>query len=61
MPGAHIKHLGHGCDFGRVKTQRLVERRCALQFRGRDCVDRRIQRQGVLKELAGRIWVGGGF
>eukprot|EP00964_Phaeocystis_antarctica_P010953 scaffold6018_cov51-Phaeocystis_antarctica.AAC.4 len=37
MPGAHIKHAVHGCDFGRVETQRLVERRRALRCRGRDC------------------------
>ena len=24
--GAHVKHAKHGCDAGRVETQRLVER-----------------------------------
>ena len=27
---AHPKHVTHGCDAGRVKTQRLVERSRAL-------------------------------
>eukprot|EP00964_Phaeocystis_antarctica_P063586 scaffold38171_cov50-Phaeocystis_antarctica.AAC.6 len=28
--GAHVKHAPHVCDAGRVKTQRLVERRRRL-------------------------------
>ena len=56
MPGAHPKHLSHVCDAGRVHNQRLVERRRALRCRGRDC-GWRFQRQGVLKELVGRIRV----
>ena len=28
--GAHRKHVVHSCDFGRVETQRLVERRRPL-------------------------------
>eukprot|EP00964_Phaeocystis_antarctica_P027387 scaffold15452_cov29-Phaeocystis_antarctica.AAC.1 len=31
--GAHIKHPAHGCDFGRVEAQRLVERRRLLPSR----------------------------
>ena len=31
--GAHLKHLLHGCDAGRVPTQWLVERRRALPSR----------------------------
>ena len=29
-PGAHVKHVLHRCDAGRVETQRLVEHRRAL-------------------------------
>ena len=32
--GAHMKHVAHLCDFGRVEAQRLVERRRALRYRG---------------------------
>eukprot|EP00964_Phaeocystis_antarctica_P072327 scaffold44213_cov50-Phaeocystis_antarctica.AAC.3 len=37
--GAHIKHVAHGCDAGRVEAQRLVERRRALpsQKKGMRC------------------------
>ena len=31
--GAHEKHVVHGCDAGRVETQRLVERLRALPSR----------------------------
>ena len=31
--GAHIKHVAHVCGFGRVETQRLVERRRPLPSR----------------------------
>ena len=31
--GAHVEHALHGCDAGRVKTQRLVERRRVLPSR----------------------------
>ena len=31
--GAHIKHVHHGGDAGRVEAQRLVERRRALPSR----------------------------
>ena len=30
---AHINHVGHVCDAGRVETQRLVERRRVLPSR----------------------------
>ena len=32
--GAHLKHEAHVCDFGRVETQRLVERRRFLPPKG---------------------------
>ena len=32
--GAHMEHVAHLCDFGRVEAQRLVERRRALRYRG---------------------------
>eukprot|EP00964_Phaeocystis_antarctica_P045214 scaffold26017_cov39-Phaeocystis_antarctica.AAC.1 len=28
--GAHVEHVGHGCDAGGVEAQRLVERRRGL-------------------------------
>ena len=28
--GAHVEHVAHGCNFGRIEAQRLVERRRAL-------------------------------
>ena len=31
--GAHLKHVRHGCDAGRVEAQRLVERRRVLPRR----------------------------
>ena len=31
--GAHVEHVAHGCDAGRVEAQRLVELRRALPSR----------------------------
>ena len=39
--GAHVEHDGHGCDFGLVEAQRLVERRRILPR-----VERRAYRAG---------------
>ena len=33
MRGAHVEHVVHGCDAGRVEAERLVERRRALPGR----------------------------
>ena len=63
--GAHPEHVLHGCDAGRVKTQRLVVRRRALQCRGWGVVivgqeeGRRVGR-GVIKKRARWIQVGVG-
>eukprot|EP00964_Phaeocystis_antarctica_P163846 scaffold140798_cov250-Phaeocystis_antarctica.AAC.1 len=31
--GAHVEHLVHGCDLGRIEAERLVERRRVLPSR----------------------------
>ena len=36
-----MKHAVHGCDAGRVETERLVERRRALPSQKRACDERR--------------------
>ena len=46
---AHIKHSGHACDFRRVETQRLVERRRRLPSRDR-CYE---TEPGAGKEIGG--------
>eukprot|EP00964_Phaeocystis_antarctica_P057080 scaffold33736_cov50-Phaeocystis_antarctica.AAC.4 len=33
MRGAHVEHVEHGCDLGRVEAERLVERRRVLPSR----------------------------
>eukprot|EP00964_Phaeocystis_antarctica_P033237 scaffold18868_cov59-Phaeocystis_antarctica.AAC.2 len=33
MRGAHVEHLQHGCDAGRVEAQQLVERPRVLPSR----------------------------
>ena len=33
--GAHVKHVPHVCDVGRVEAQRLIERRRALRSKRR--------------------------
>ena len=47
MRGAHVEHVAHGSDAGRVEAERLVERRRALPsrkegrtMRGKVCVGR---------------------
>eukprot|EP00964_Phaeocystis_antarctica_P046912 scaffold27116_cov51-Phaeocystis_antarctica.AAC.3 len=37
--GAHVEHVAHVRDAGRVEAQRLVERRCALPRVGRRAHD----------------------
>eukprot|EP00964_Phaeocystis_antarctica_P152664 scaffold120659_cov51-Phaeocystis_antarctica.AAC.3 len=55
MRGAHVKHVLHGCDFGRVEAQRLVERRRGLPSRKGS-----IGRGATCRPGVGRAWGGGG-
>ncbi len=53
--GAHVEHIVHGRDLGRVEVQRLVERICALPSRKEG------MRCGARCGLgSGRTWGGGG-
>ena len=52
--GAHIEHVAHGCDAGRVEAQRLVERRRALPSQQRACEEARMQ--GEARTGDGRVW-----
>ena len=72
MRGAHVEHVGHVRDAGRVEAERLVERRRALPSRkagvrcgarcvgrGREGVGRRQRTSGMHGERA-RLWRLGG-
>ena len=48
MRGAHVEHGAHGCDAGRVKAERLVERLRSLPSR----------KEGV--RCGAEVWAGGG-
>ena len=54
---AHLKHIVHGCDLGRVEVQRLVERLRALSCRdeGIRCLSKR---EGL--RSGARCWPGAG-
>ena len=53
--GAHVEHVLHGCDLGRVEAQRLVERRRVLPSRKEGIRCRARYRLG-----GRRAWGGGG-
>eukprot|EP00964_Phaeocystis_antarctica_P096347 scaffold62657_cov64-Phaeocystis_antarctica.AAC.7 len=47
--GAHVEHVAHGCDAGRVEAQRLVEHRCAEEHIAHVCDAGRVEAQRLVE------------